>query len=225
MELAHDPKSPQAQGAPCATCRKPLPVCVCERIERYDTRLKCLILQHPQEQDLLLGSAPLLEVGLPKLRRVVGFSWASLAAATGDPKAEASRWGILYPQTLPRPLAPEEANMPVVLMSAKGKLMPRRGLVGIIALDGTWTQAKTLWWRNAWMNRLTRVIVQPSEPSIYGKLRRQPRGGCVSTLEAMTDALVGLGEDEKLRTGLRRGFRTMVQRVRDFSPEDLQEAR
>ena len=189
---------------------------MCSSLERYDTRLKCLILQHPQEQDLLLGSAPLLQAGLSKVRRVVGFSWASLAAATGDPQANAARWGILYPQTLPRPLAPEESKMPVVLMGPKGQLLPRRGLTGIIVLDGTWSQAKTLWWRNAWMLRLPRVLVQPREPSIYGKLRREPRAGCVSTLEAVTDALVGLGEEEALRTGLRRSFRTMVQRVRDL---------
>lgn len=218
MELAHDPKSPRAQGAPCASCRKPAAVCVCARIEPFDTRLKCLVLQHPQEQDLLLGSVPLLEAGLPNLRRVVGLSWPSLEAAVGEVAADPARWGILYPQTLPRELAPEEASLPVVVMGPRGQLLPRRGLAGIIALDGTWSQAKTLWWRNPWMLRLPRVIVQPREPSIYGKLRREPRPGCVSTLEAVTDTLVALGEDEVLRVSLRRSFRTLAQRVRDFAP-------
>jgi hypothetical protein len=55
----------------------------------------------------------------------------------------------------------------------------------------------------------------PEEPSIYGKLRREPKKTSVSTLEAVADALVALGEPEATREQLRRLFRTMVQRARD----------
>ena len=42
-------------------------------------------------------------------------------------------------------------------------------------LDGTWSQAKALWWRNAWMLKCQRVILGPKRPSRYGKLRKEPR--------------------------------------------------
>jgi DTW domain-containing protein YfiP len=86
---------------------------------------------------------------------------------------------------------------------------------GVVALDGTWSQAKSLWWRNPWMLKLGRAIVHPREPSIYGKLRKEPRHDAVSTLESVADALVANGEPEALRADLRRAFRTMVQRARD----------
>ena len=51
-------------------------------------------------------------------------------------------------------------------------------------LDGTWSQAKALWWRNAWMLKCQRVILGPAQPSRYGKLRKEPRGDGLSTIEA-----------------------------------------
>ena len=47
-------------------------------------------------------------------------------------------------------------------------------------LDGTWSQAKALWWRNAWMLKCQRVILGPAQPSRYGKLRKEPRGDGLS---------------------------------------------
>jgi len=35
------------------------------------------------------------------------------------------------------------------------------GLEGIVALDGTWAQAKTMWWRNAWLLKLKRSGASP----------------------------------------------------------------
>jgi DTW domain-containing protein YfiP len=94
-------------------------------------------------------------------------------------------------------------------------------LEGLIVLDGTWSQAKTLWWRNAWLLKLARVGLVPREPSMYGKVRKEPRREWVSTLEAIGDVLPALGpaaDRERLeasRTELRRLMRTMLQRVRD----------
>ena len=34
----------------CPRCQKPLPLCICDSIEPLDSRIKLLILQHPQEQ-------------------------------------------------------------------------------------------------------------------------------------------------------------------------------
>ena len=48
---------------------------------------------------------------------------------------------------------------------------------GIVLLDGTWSQAKALWWRNAWMLKCQRVILGPKRPSRYGQAppRAAPR--------------------------------------------------
>jgi hypothetical protein len=189
----------------CAICGKPESVCVCERVEPRAIGTPVVVLQHPQEQDRVLGTVPLLERAIGATRRI-GLSWPNLAAAIG--REPDGPWSVIWPSQLPRALTDEERATPFV------RIPPRAG-GGLIVLDGTWSQAKALWWRNAWLLKLDRIVLHPREPSIYGRTRREPRREFVSTLEAVADALVGLGEPEDVRADLRRAMRTMVQRARD----------
>lgn len=191
----------------CEACGKPAAVCVCDRVASLRIDRRVVVLQHPQEQDRALGTVPLLE-GAIGARRVVGLSWPNLAAALGEEPGGA--WAVIWPASLPRPLTAAESAASFVRLGP-ADVPP----VGVIVLDGTWSQAKTLWWRNPWLLRLDRIVLHPREPSIYGRLRREPRGEWISTLEAVAEALVGLGEPPEVRDELRRLMRTMVQRARD----------
>ncbi len=199
----------------CARCDKPTAFCVCDRLPELASRTRVLVIQHPREQDRDLGTVSLLRAALPSSCEVrVGLSWSSFQQCVGDDDADPKRWVVLYPHSLKKTLSPELLKEPVVFLDREGD--PLRGRIdGIVALDGTWSQAKSLWWRNPWMLKLGRALVHPKEPSIYGKLRKEPRREAVSTLEAVVDALVANGEPEAIRTELRRAFRTMVQRARD----------
>ena len=194
----------------CLRCRKPAVVCVCDRARALEVRTRVRVLQHPQEQDRLLGTVPILE-RMVAAERSVGLSWPNLAAALGGEAA--GRWAVIWPTQLPRPLTPDELARPFVRLGSQAPID------GVLVLDGTWSQAKALWWRNPWLLKLDRIVLHPAEPSIYGKLRREPRAQYVSTLEAVSDALVGLGEPEAVRTELRRTMRTLIQRARDAPPE------
>ena len=68
----------------CATCRRPTVACVCDRIVSFSTERRVLILQHPQEQDAVLGSAQIVAASLPKAKIVVGLSWPNFARALGE---------------------------------------------------------------------------------------------------------------------------------------------
>jgi DTW domain-containing protein len=191
----------------CPHCGKPVQVCVCDRITPIAVSTPVVVLQHPQEQDRVLGTVPLLERAIGARRRI-GLSWPNLAGALGEEPV--GPWAVIWPTQLPRPLEPAEQSAPFIRIGP-----PERPPVGLIVLDGSWSQAKALWWRNPWLLKLDRIVLHPSEPSIYGRLRREPRPQWISTLEAVGDALVGLGEPEEVRTTLRRAMRTMVQRARD----------
>jgi DTW domain-containing protein len=188
-----------------------------DRLERANPRMRVLILQHPQEQDALLGTAPLVEAALERSVLRVGLSWASLAHALGEEEAEPSRWAVLYRGSLGRQLTEREEAMPFLLLDRKSqrKAPDELHLDGIVILDGTWSQAKALWWRNPWMLKMNRILLHPKEPSAYGRLRKQPSNQHVSTLEAVALSLDGLGEDEAVGNNLRRLFRTLCQRARD----------
>jgi DTW domain-containing protein len=190
----------------CETCHRPRAACVCDRIVSFPTQRRVLILQHPQERDALLGSAQILEASLPKAQIVVGLSWRNLAHALGAEEVDSKRWAVLFPEG--------EADGDQVTKRSGAVLEPST-LEGIIAIDGTWSKAKTLWWRNPWLNKLNRMTLKPGKPSIYGKLRAEPRREYVSTLESVAAALTLCGESPEIAAGLERVFRTLVQRVRD----------
>jgi DTW domain-containing protein YfiP len=194
----------------CPTCHKPTAVCVCDRCAPVPVRRRVVVLQHPQEQDRVLGTVPLLEA-IVGAKRVVGLSWPNLAAVAGE---GAGRWAVVWPSQLPKEVAPVEPSPPVRAMDRHG-VKVKLDHEGYILLDGSWSQGKALWWRNAWLLRLDRVVLSPANPSIYGRLRKEPRPSYVSTLEAAADVLVASGEDEAVRGALHRAMRTLVQRARD----------
>ena len=41
-------------------------------------------------------------------------------------------------------------------------------LEGVVLLDGSWSEAKTLWWRNPWLLRLRRLVLNPRHRSRFG---------------------------------------------------------
>ncbi len=192
--------------SPCDTCRRPRAACVCDRIVSYPTKRRVVILQHPQEQDALLGSAQILAASLPKAQIIVGLSWRNLAHALGEEGVDVKRWAVLFPDS--------EAEGGQVT-GRGGVVSEPSALEGIVALDGTWSKAKTLWWRNSWLLKLKRITLKPGQPSIYGHLRAEPRRELVSTLESVAAALTLCGEPPEIEAGLSRVFRTLVQRVRD----------
>lgn len=179
---------------------------MCDRIAPHATERRVLILQHPQEQDALLGSAQIVVATLPKAKLVVGLSWRNLAHALGEDEVDVRRWAVLFPDRE----APGDQ-----VAGRGGATVEPSALQGIVVLDGTWSKAKTLWWRNPWLSKLNRMTLKPSKPSIYGRLRAEPRREYVSTLESVAAALTLSGEPPEIEADLSRTFRTLVQRVRD----------
>jgi DTW domain-containing protein YfiP len=181
-----------------------------------DNKVAILVLQHPQEQDRVLGTARLLVGSLTRATIVVGLSWCNLAHALGEP-AEARDWGVLYlgsTQTRGQP-----AKGPLVAIDGKGQPLvdqatARAGLKGLVALDGNWAQAKALWWRNAWLTKLRRFVVVPDGPSLYGDLRREARPDAVSTLEAVALSLQVLEGNAAVREELLGPFRALLAKAR-----------
>ena len=86
-------------------------------------------------------------------------------------------------------------------------------------LDGTWSQAKALWWRNAWMLKCQRVVLGPAHPSRYGKLRREPRSDGLSTIEAAAMLLSSLEKRPDIAEALHSSFERMLARYRQAQTE------
>ena len=72
-----------APEGPCP-CGRPSALCVCPPAPVVDNRVAVLVLQHPQEQDRVLGTARLLTRSLTDARVSVGLSWRNLGHAFGS---------------------------------------------------------------------------------------------------------------------------------------------
>lgn len=188
------PKTPEQ--ASCPSCWKAESLCICENLRQIPSKLKVLVLQHPRESKNPKTSARILSLSLgDSAVHRVGLSWRSLNHALGVGRSEAPHdWAVLYlgTQKDSAPISPPTG--PFEIRDRKGKFVPLRKLKGIVLLDGNWKQSKTLWWRNAWLLKLNRVLLNPTTNSRFGTLRKQPRERCLSTLEAGAESLLAMGE-------------------------------
>ena len=187
-----------------------------ETADLVKNRLEVLILQHPQEPHEDRGTAPLAHEVLQNSQLRVGLSWANLGKALGRSPSEASRlkpkrWGVLYFGSGLKGEAREGKNL--YFVDKKGAPIPRppEGLEGVVVLDGTWSQAKALWWRNAWVLKLQRLILIPQGPSRYHRIRRKPRRECLSTIEALSQTLAALGEKAEVAAALDEKLNQFLQ--------------
>ncbi|CAL77661.1 conserved hypothetical protein; putative DTW domain [Bradyrhizobium sp. ORS 278] len=202
----------------CPRCQKPLPLCICDSVTPMESRLGLLILQHPQEQDRALGTARLAAQHFNNAIVKVGLSWPSLAKALGRPVDDPARWAILYlGSAKAADLDPESE---VVALTRKGEVADNQRAIlklieGVILLDGTWSQAKALWWRNPWMLKCQRVILGPRRPSHYGQLRREPRRDGLSTIEAAGMLMAALERRPEIAAALDSSFERMLERYRE----------
>ena len=177
-----------------------------------------MILQHPQEQDRALGTARLAALHFKDAVVKIGLSWPSLAKALGRPVADPSRWAVLYLGSAK--VADLDTDRDIVAINRKGEIETEPARVlgdieGMVLLDGTWSQAKALWWRNPWMLKCQRVILGPRRPSRYGAVA--PRAAPRRTLDHRGggDADRGLEKRPDIETTLNESFERMLARYRE----------
>ena len=202
----------------CPRCLKPLPLCICDSVTPIDNRISLLILQHPQEQDRALGTARLTALHFKNTVVRIGLSWPSLSKALGRQVADPSRWAVLYLGSAK--VADLGTDRDIVAINRKGEIEDNQRAIlkdieGVVLLDGTWSQAKALWWRNAWMLKCQRIILGPSRPSRYGQLRREPRRDGLSTIEAAAMLLASLEKRPDIAETLHASFERMLARYRE----------
>ncbi len=177
----------------CARCRRPEGVCYCAHVPRIETASRVVILQHPRERTVPIGTARMASLCLPGAELHVGIHWSgtpALERALSDPARPAA---LLYP-------GPGAID---VLRE------PPPGPITLIVVDGTWSQTRKVVRRNPELAALPRYAFSPPTPSEY-RIRKEPDDVCVSTIEAIAHVLGALGGDPERCLEMLRPFRAMV---------------
>ncbi len=195
-------------------------------VEPIENRLFVLVLQHPQEKREVLATAAATCAALRRAALVVGLSWPNLAGALGR-SADAGQWAVLYLGSA-RPAAFGLDREIVVLdragMPAADQDAMLRSLEGVVLLDGSWSEAKTLWWRNPWLLRLRRLVLNPRHRSRFGRVRREPRREALSTLEAAALLLKHLDGRPEIEAALLDRLDRLIADARTARPAQARKA-
>ncbi len=177
----------------CLRCRRPVTVCYCAVLPRLETATRVVILQHPRERDVAIGTARMASLCLPQAELHVGVTWGeheALARALADPARPPI---LLYPGPGARDILRD----------------PPPGPVTLVVVDGTWSQARTVVRDNPVLHALPRYAFAAPEPSQY-RIRREPDAAYVSTIEALMHVLGALEGDPARFRALLDPFNAMV---------------
>jgi DTW domain-containing protein len=178
----------------CGQCRRPTSVCYCPHLVSLPTRTRVVLLQHPRERDVPIGTARLAHLCLPGSELHVGVDFAD------DRQVRAA-------------LAGDDGRPPYLLFPGPEALDLREarpdGPITLVVVDGTWWQARKLLKRNAALRALPQLRFTPASPSNY-RIRREPADHCVATVEALALALGALEEEPARFATLLRPFEAMI---------------
>lgn len=174
----------------CYRCFRAASVCICDQVPTIANRTKVVVLQHHRELLHPIGTARIARLGFQQQEVRVARRHQKLAV----PPYRKPKTALLYPHSQAKnldQLAPEE--------------YPQH----LIVLDGTWAQASSMYRANSWLHAMPHLSIRPSQESNY-RIRRQPKEGCLSTIEALVQALRILEPETQDLDDLLRVFDEMV---------------
>jgi DTW domain-containing protein YfiP len=161
---------------------------------RIETRSRVVLLQHPRERDMPLGTARMASLCLPNSELHVGNAWhrsPALLRALSDPERPPM---LLFPSPDARDLDGDPPVAPITL----------------IVVDGTWSNSRKMVRRDPTLSALPKLGFRPARPSEY-RIRREPRRDYVSTIEALVHVLGVLEADPGRFEPMLAPFRYMVR--------------
>jgi DTW domain-containing protein len=185
--------------AVCERCRRPQTVCWCDKLPHLPTRTRVIILQHPREREVGIGTARMAHLGLPGSILRVGLDFSDDEILRSLPPES---W-LLFPGPGARDVREISPDAAITL----------------VVVDGTWSQARSLVRRNPRLAALPRIAFSPQRPSGYHRIRREPADFCVSTIEALAEVLDVLEPERGPFASLLDPFHAMVERQEWFATE------
>lgn len=175
----------------CLRCRRPARLCYCEHIPTLTTETRVILLQHPREAKMPIGTARMAHLALPTSELHKG----------------------VYFQTNERVMSLLEEPGTALLFPGEGAIDPEHVAPGqirnLIVVDGTWSQARTVLKRNPMLMKLPRLGLKPEKPGNY-RIRKEPSPECLATIEAVSGVLGVLEKNPDRFEAMLAAFTYMV---------------
>ncbi|KAI1296755.1 tRNA-uridine aminocarboxypropyltransferase 2 [Halotydeus destructor] len=213
LRMAAVPAEPPNTRQLCDQCCRPKVVCWCHSLPQ-NLKMKCklFILQHPMEEKRCLRTARILELGCPpghcdviKGKRFSASRFPVLKDLLADKKTL-----LLFPST----------------NAVQLDDVPPNEEYNVLLLDGTWSQARSMYFNSPELHDVQKVELNVGRPSCY-VIRTQPNDNCLSTVETAALALAHLENQPSLYQELTKPLNTLCSfqleygAVHHFSKEYL----
>uniref|UniRef100_A0A8D2CWW7 tRNA-uridine aminocarboxypropyltransferase n=1 Tax=Sciurus vulgaris TaxID=55149 RepID=A0A8D2CWW7_SCIVU len=193
------PVEPAERRPECSRCSRPQKVCLCPFLPVHPLHISThlYIIQHPAEENKVLRTVPLLAACLPqdKCKVKIGRRFSEERDVELSTVCRKSSTLILYPGAEATDLEEFILDSPVYPST-------------IIIIDGTWSQAKDIFYKNSLFRLPKQVQLKTSVSSQY-VIRMQPTNTCLSTLECAAVALSILEKNSHIQETLLRPLQAL----------------
>ncbi|XP_045421930.1 tRNA-uridine aminocarboxypropyltransferase 2 isoform X1 [Lemur catta] len=193
------PVEPAERRPECSRCSRPQKVCLCPFLPVHPLHISThlYIIQHPAEENKVLRTVPLLGACLPqdKCKVKIGRRFSEERDPELSTVCRESGTLILYPGA-------DAANLEEFILDSP--VYPST----IIIIDGTWSQAKDIFYKNS-LFRLPKQVQLKTNISSQYVIRMQPTNRCLSTLECAAVALSILEKNSYIQETLLRPLRAL----------------
>lgn len=203
----------------CVRCTQPGFSCYCQHVQRFDSKIKFVILIHPIEVKRRIATGRMSHLCLENSELIAGQDYSDnqrvneiLQDPTLDPM-------ILYPgrKSINLTSTPADSSMPLF---EAGKTPT------LFVIDGTWATARKTMYQSQNLKTVRQVCFTPPGLSQF-RVRKQPAPECYSTIEAIHHSIellgkhVGFDVHQREHDKLLYVFDKMVERQLEFINEAL----
>lgn len=201
----------------CSQCNQPQFSCYCQHVQRFDPKIKFVILIHPIEVRRRIATGRMASLCLEKSELIVGQDYSENQRVDGILRDPTLHPIILYPGRRSVNLSMPRGDQAAPLFGS-GKVPT------VFVIDGTWATARKTMYQSQNLKNLQQVCFTPPGPSQF-RVRKQPAPECYSTIEAIHHSIellgrhVGFDVREREHDRLLYVFDKMVQRQLEFVRE------
>lgn len=173
----------------CYRCFWPKSLCWCGSIVPINTRTRFVFLMHPKEfKQEKAATGRLAHLCLAKSEILMGIGFDEHEKVQDLIRDARNLPVLLYPGPAALNLSAPEHTPEA--FSAFRRAATEKNLV-VFLLDATWALGRKMLKLSLSLQQLPRLMFTPSTPSRF-VIKQQPADGCLSTLEATHELLLGL---------------------------------
>ncbi len=201
----------------CPVCRVKEINCYCRFVQKFDPKMKFVILIHPIEVKRRFATGRMSHLSLQDSELFEGQDYSNDRRVNALVENSDLHCVCLYPGS-------QALNLSGISEIERLQIVPKEKKLVVFVIDGTWNTArKTI--RSQNLQILPKICFQPTAPSKF-RIRTQPAPECYSTIEAIHQTIELLGASQGFATEKREHdkllsvFDQVVERQIAFSKQE-----